>query len=186
MALAELGCSNGGDAANCIVMSTPEAELRRLQRGPSQDEQAFVIRVSFTADDPAAVIARVREVLAAVLARVEAWPTEERWPDLLPSWFVERCAPEQPDAAAALARWQALTPEEKLAHSQGPWALSAWLHYFDPTEEGGGDDRSWWWWAAGTDQPGTGWIDVATEGWPFGSGSLYWLIEASGGVDPGY
>jgi hypothetical protein len=176
-------------------MSTRDAELRRLQHGPHQDEQAFVIRVSFIADDPAAVIARAREVLMAVLVHVEAWPTEERWQELLSAWFVERCAPEQPDdlaeglsddVDAALARWQALTPEEKLAHAQGPWALSNWLYYFDPTEEGQGDDRSWWWWNAGTDQLGTGWIEVATTGWPFWTGSLYWLIEASGGVNPGY
>ncbi|MGW5480344.1 hypothetical protein [Streptomyces sp. NPDC004008] len=45
-----------------------------------------------------------------------------------------------------------------------------------------GDDRSWWWWHADTDDSG-GWIQVATTGWPFGSGSLAWLIEASGGTD---
>jgi hypothetical protein len=173
-----------------------QAELRRLQFGPNQGERAFVIRVSFTADDPAAVIARAREALMAVLTHVRSWPTEERWPELLPAWFVRRCAPEQPDgpvdglssdaAASPLAAWQALTPEQQIAHAQGPWALSDWLYYFDPTDQGLGNDRSWWWWDAGTDAPGTGWIDVATTGWPFGTGSLYWLIEASGGADPHY
>ena len=43
-----------------------------------------------------------------------------------------------------------------------------------------GDDRSWWWWDAGVDGPGSGWVEVATTGWPFGSGSLSWLIEARG------
>ncbi|MDX2853756.1 hypothetical protein PV342_36115 [Streptomyces sp. PA03-3a] len=61
-----------------------------------------------------------------------------------------------------------------------------WLHCFDPTEEGAGDDRSWWWWHAGTDEPGSGWIQVATTGWPFGRGSLSWLIKAGGGTDLAY
>ncbi|MFF0187765.1 hypothetical protein [Streptomyces sp. NPDC005244] len=68
----------------------------------------------------------------------------------------------------------------------GPWALSAWLHFFDPTAEGMGDDRSWWWWDAGFDERHTGWIEVVTSGWPFGSGSLSWLITAGGGGDLKY
>jgi hypothetical protein len=39
---------------------------------------------------------------------------------------------------------------------------------------------------AGTEEPGSGWVQVATTGWPFGSGSLRWLIEASGGGDVVY
>jgi hypothetical protein len=49
-----------------------------------------------------------------------------------------------------------------------------------------GDDRSWWWWDAGSDESGNGWVEVATTGWPFSSGSLSWLIEASGGRDLAY
>lgn len=79
-----------------------------------------------------------------------------------------------------------MTPEQKSAFSQGPWALSDWLYYFDPTEDGMGHDRSWWWWDAGSDEPGNGWVEVATTGWPFGSGSLSWLIKASGGSDLDY
>ncbi|MBW8702253.1 hypothetical protein MBT84_21835 [Streptomyces sp. MBT84] len=30
------------------------------------------------------------------------------------------------------------------------------------------------------------WVAVATTGWPFGSGSLSWLIKASGGRDLAY
>jgi hypothetical protein len=78
-----------------------------------------------------------------------------------------------------------MTPEEKIAESAGPWTLLNWLYYFDPVD-GLGDDRSWWWWNAGSEEPGKGWIDVATTGWPFGTGSLYWLIEACGGRDPQY
>jgi hypothetical protein len=36
---------------------------------------------------------------------------------------------------------------------------------------------------------GTQWgqnSSVVDTGWPFGTGSLYWLIEAAGGADPHY
>jgi hypothetical protein len=175
-------------------MVTSEDELRRIRQGPAADERAFLVRVSFSADDPAAVVERAREVLGCVIEHLESWPAEESWPRLLPAWFVERCAPERSadpswDAAAWLVRWQAMSQEQRIAESEGPWTLSGWLYYFDPTDgedAGMGNDRSWWWWNAGTDEPGTGWIEVTTTGWPFGTGSLYWLIEAAGGADPHY
>ncbi|WP_211342885.1 hypothetical protein [Actinomadura pelletieri] len=171
-----------------------EGELRRIWSGPSAEERAFLVRVVFEAEDPEAVLAVARKTLAAVLGRVESWPEDDGvWIDLLPAEFIGRCAPEpvetaRLDAPEEIARgtawWSALTPEEKRAASEGPWMLSDWLYYFDPTTDGGGDDRSWWWWDAGIDTSETGWIDVATTGWPFGTGSLYWLIEASGGQNP--
>ncbi|MFC7310171.1 hypothetical protein ACFQVC_38915 [Streptomyces monticola] len=150
-----------------------------------------MIRVHFTAEAPETVIERAREALSRVVERVESWPPESEWEQMLPAWFIERCAPEPTpdpdfDSAYWLARWRGLSPAEKAAAAAGPWTLSNWLYYFDPTDEGQGDDRSWWWWNAGTDDAHAGWIDVATTGWPFGTGSLYWLIEASGGSDPRY
>ncbi|MFI5678141.1 hypothetical protein [Streptomyces cellulosae] len=169
-------------------METSASELRRIRSGPDGDEQAFVVRIHFSAADPASVIERARDVLSRVIAQVMPWPGEEAWARLLPPWFVQRCAPEPRadpswDATAWLAQWQAKSQAEKILDSQGPWTLSNWLYYFDPID-GDGDDRSWWWWNAGGDRPDTGWIDVATTGWPFGTGSLYWLIEASGGTNP--
>ncbi|WP_260328590.1 hypothetical protein [Streptomyces sp. Ag109_O5-1] len=169
-------------------------ELRRLRSGPGAEDddepRPFLVRLRFTAEDPAQVIDNARAVLACVVAQMGDWPTDELWPQLLPTWFIQRCAPETPepehgepfDVEAWLRQWRAMTPEERAAVDQGPWTLSGWLYYFDPTEEGMGDDRSWWWWHAGTDESG-GWVQVATTGWPFGSGSLSWLIEASGGAD---
>ncbi|MFI2758020.1 hypothetical protein ACH5A3_03950 [Streptomyces echinatus] len=121
--------------------------------------------------------------------QTDTWPAFERWPELLPAWFVQRSAPEHAELSAgwsfdvrAWFRKRRATASRQNAHlDQGPWTLSGWLCDFDPTEEGMGDDRSWWWWDAGSDEPGTGWVEVATTGWPFGSGSLFWLIEASGG-----
>lgn len=148
------------------------------------------MRVRFASDDPTAVIKRAADVLTRVLERIDAWPTDEAWPELLPRWFVDRCAPEHADdpsfdVTAWLERWRAMSPEEKAAESREPWRLSNWLYRFDPSEDGDGDDRSWWW-NAGADEQGRGWIEVETTGWPFGTGSLYWLIEASGGSDPSY
>ncbi|WP_234021432.1 hypothetical protein [Streptomyces sp. 142MFCol3.1] len=80
-----------------------------------------------------------------------------------------------------LRRWRAKSSERRRDRSREVWALSEWLHHFDPTERGAGGDRSWWW-QAGSDEPGRGWVEVATTGWPFGSGSLCWLIEAGGGT----
>ncbi|MQY07270.1 hypothetical protein [Actinomadura macrotermitis] len=151
----------------------------------------FLLRVVFDAEDASAVLAVAREALAAVIERVGAWPDDDVWPEVLPAEFVERCEPEEPEQDAGpqavaewTAWWQGLSAEEKAAACAGPWRLSDWLFYFDPTEEGQGDDRSWWWWDAGVDASGGGWVDVATTGWPFGSGSLYWLIEAGGGRNP--
>ncbi len=152
-------------------------------------QRPFLVRVRFTAESPARVIADARAVLNCVVEQTDTWPAFERWPELLPAWFVQRSAPEHAELSAgwsfdvrAWFRKRRATASRQNAHlDQGPWTLSGWLCDFDPTEEGMGDDRSWWWWDAGSDEPGTGWVEVATTGWPFGSGSLFWLIEASGG-----
>ncbi|MEU1081634.1 hypothetical protein ABZ368_15595 [Streptomyces sp. NPDC005908] len=175
-------------------MESTTGELWRLQSGPgaeNDDEpRPYLVRCHFTAEDPAQVIDNARAVLTCVVSRLGDWPADELWPQLLPDWFIQRCAPEPPesehgepfDVEAWLRQWRAMTPEERVAVEQEPWTLSGWLFYFDPTEEGRGDDRSWWWWHAGTGES-VGWVQVATTGWPFGSGSLSWLIEASGGAD---
>ncbi|GAA2047885.1 hypothetical protein GCM10009839_61560 [Catenulispora yoronensis] len=140
-------------------MSSPgRRELQRLRSGPDDEDLAglpFLVRVTFDAEDASRTIANVRTVLSLVLPRLDAWPEFAAWLSLLPSWFVDRCASD-PDG----------------------WSLSAWLDCFDP--EGGGPDRGWWWWDAGTEGPDRGWIQVETDGWPFGSGSLAWLIQAGG------
>jgi hypothetical protein len=174
-----------------------KGELRRLRSGLGVEDgqqRPFLVRLRFTAEDPAQVIAKARAVLTRVVERMDDWPADERWPQVLPAWFIQRCAPDpielnpgEPfDAEAWMRQWRATPPEQRASVGKEPWTLSGWLYYFDPTEEGAGDDRSWWWWHAGTDEPGSGWVQVATTGWPFGSGSLSWLIKASGGTDLTY
>ncbi|MFI6981267.1 hypothetical protein ACIBSV_22100 [Embleya sp. NPDC050154] len=168
-----------------------KGELRRLRSGPGVEDnqhREFLVRVRFAAEDPAQVITNAREVLTRVLEQMSDWPADERWPQLLLAWFVEQCAPEHDesfDVDAWLRQWRAMTPEQKVAICQEPWSLLSWLDYFDPTEERARVDRSWWWWHAGTDESGS-WVQVATTGWPFGSDSLSWLIEVSGGTDLAY
>jgi|SRR5690606_585296 len=67
-----------------------------------------------------------------------------------------------------LALWHAMTGVEKAEASEGPWTLLGRLYYLDPVESQG---VAWsgWWWDAGSDEPGKGWFDVATTGWPFGT-----------------
>jgi len=134
-----------------FAMEIAEGELRRLRSGLDDGdghERPFLVRARFLADDPVQVIAGARTVLATVLEQTGDWPAFERWPQLLPGWFLQRSAPEHEpdesfDADAWWRQWQAMTPEQKTAASKGPWKLSNWLYYFDPTEDGMGDDRSW-------------------------------------------
>jgi hypothetical protein len=157
------------------VYST-ESELRRLRSGPGAEdfrERPFLVRARFAAADPAQVVANVRAVLTCVVEHAGEWPAFERWTRLLPAWFVQRCAPESSG------------PGDQ-AVGDDSWTLSSWLYCFDPSEDGMGADRSWWWWSAEADAPHSGYVQVATTGWPFGSGSLRWLIEAGGGGDVTY
>lgn len=111
---------------------------------------------------------------------------------MLPVVFVQQCAPARDvsdplfDAEAWLRQWRAISPEEKALSAEGLWSLSGWLYYFDPTDKGMGDGRQWRWWDASVEAPGVGWIQLATTGWPFGSGPLSWLIRACGGEDLDY
>jgi hypothetical protein len=182
-----------GAGAYSFTVDIETGELQRLRTGPGADhdqQRPFLVRVRFASENPARVIENVREVLTCVVTQRGDWPAFERWPRLLPAWFVQRCAPEHPepetagpfDAEAWLRRWRAMTQQQKAAACRGPWMLSDWLHCFDTTGEGAGEDRSWWWWDAGVDEPHGGWVQVVTTGWPFGSGSLSWLIEAGGGT----
>jgi hypothetical protein len=111
-------------------MEISDGELRRIRSGPTGEEiglRPFLVRVHFTADDPAEMTTRAGDVLAPV---------------------IRGSAPGRPTGSGRGFRRR---------------GSSSGAH------------------RAGDDGPEKGWIDVATTGWPFGTGSLYWLIEASGG-----
>ncbi|WP_051970910.1 hypothetical protein [Kitasatospora azatica] len=124
------------------------------------------------------------------------WPADDRWPDLLPDWFVQRCAPEAPDGPEAPAGlrtpgdwfswWRGLTQRQRefeiRVDAVADWRLLDWINLFDPN--GMADRRSWRLWDSGVSGRGVGWISVGVDGHPYGGGgALRWLIEAAGGYD---
>lgn len=177
-----------------MVPTSPATELLRVRHGPHPDTKTPLLEVkaTFTARDPHAAIALMREVLLSVLPYAAGpaadWPADEQWPDLMPAWFVERCAPNPPPAqetsADFLTRWRRLTGQQRETEvrtdAAADWRLPDWLGLFDP--EGTPDSRSWRWWHAGVGHSGTGWVRFAVDGHPYGGrGALLWLIEAAGG-----
>lgn len=56
-------------------------ELRRVRSGPGaeddEDPQPFLVRLRFTAEDPAQVIDNARAVLICVVSQAGDWPTDE-------------------------------------------------------------------------------------------------------------
>jgi hypothetical protein len=136
----------------------------------------------------------IREVLLAVLpfaaGPADAWPADDRWPDILPARFVRRCAPETPvhqDAGAWTAWWRGLTGQRrdtgiKTADAAAELQLTDWLTYFSPCAAA--DSRNWRWWKGGSRGRSTGWIRFSIDEHPYrGRRALLWLIEAAGGHD---
>ncbi|HEY3479302.1 MAG TPA: hypothetical protein VGL02_10440, partial [Streptomyces sp.] len=176
--------------------AAPSAELLRVRYGPHPDTTNPLLRAeaTFTAQDPHATVALMREVLLAVLpytaGSVADWPADDEWADILPSWFVERCAPEADarEGAAAnwLTWWRGLTRQQRETEARtdavADWRLLDWINLFDP--DGMADGRGWRWWDGGVRVQGKGWVRYGADGHPYGGrGALVWLIEAAGGYD---
>jgi hypothetical protein len=176
--------------------AAPSAELLRVRYGPHPDtvNPLREVEATFTAQDPGETIALIREVLLAILpfaaGPADEWPADNRWSDVLPAWFVQRCAPEAPVHEGALGAWttwwRGLTRQQRETEMKtdavADWRLLDWINLFDP--RGMADSRSWRWWDGGVSGRGTGWIRFGTDGHPYGGrGALLWLIEAAGGYD---
>ena len=129
-------------------------------------------------DEPAGVLTKVREVLRVVLLNTaDSWPSVDRWRDVLPSWFVARCAPEQSQAEAAewLKWWRSLPAHERAAAELArPWTLSNWIYWLEPVR------REWFWWDGFVDEAGIVHVSVQVMGWPAPLGALDWLLRAGG------
>lgn len=127
--------------------------------------------------------------------RAAAAPTkpcaDDRWPDILPAWFVRHRAPEAPvrqDAADARSIWsRGLAGQRqgtgiKAAEAAVGLQLTHWLAYFSP--DGAADSRTWRWWKGGARGRSTGWIRFGIDEHPYrGRRALRRLIEAAGGHD---
>jgi hypothetical protein len=160
-------------------------EMRRVAHGPTPDERPMLSdRVAFTGDTDA-VISTAKAVLLAVLTRVDDWPADDEWPLLLPASFVSMCAPEMTDEEAEqwLTRWQRLSPEGQAIEADESWSLLRWLHWFDPS--GDGANRGWSWWDTASEGPRSGSVEIAIDSHPYASGSLRWLLRASGATSIG-
>jgi hypothetical protein len=136
-------------------------------------------RLEFHAEDANAVLLWAREVMTAVLSQ-DDWPSIAAWRDILPSWFVSACGPEQTRAESEtwLRYWRSLAQQERSREADRRWALSDWLYWFDPA--GANDERSWAWWDAGIYDGSRGWVEIEVHGHPYPSGALRWLLKASG------
>lgn len=176
--------------------AAPATELLRVRYGPHPDTKNPLLDVeaTFAARNPHEAIALMREVLLAVLPYAVGpageWPDDEQWSQILPTWFVQRCAPNasvhQGTAADWLAWWRGLTRQQRATEMQtdavADWRLLDWVNLFDP--DGMADSRSWRWWDGGVRGRNTGWVRFGTDGHPYGGRTaLHWLIEAACGYD---
>ncbi len=160
------------------------SERQHLLAGASLEEApkgvGTVRFLARCAGDSGTVMKRAKEVLMLVNERgAGEWPADAQWPELLPNWFVDRCAPAQTqeEAETWLAWWKALPPEEQgRVEQQKAWSLDDWLYWFLP------ENRAWFWWDAVAVDVDSLVVAVETYEWPFPSGSLAWLLRASGAV----
>src|SRR5262245_42855524 len=144
-----------------------ENERQRLWHGPSTDEPQSSLftmdRIEVTcAGDADVVLARIRETLDVVLARSpDAWPSDETWRELLPSWFVAQCRGEHE-----------LT-QESSDDSDFCWTVSAFVYWFLPSE------RQWWWWNAEVRDADHLAVETAPCDLPYAWEYLEWLHYAA-------
>jgi len=140
-----------------------EPEAARLLRHDlrSEDCPALRVELAFSSVDPAVVLDRVREVLAATAAgdNSPAWPPRAEWAaERLPRWFVEA------------VRFS----DEQIATSTWLWSLDAWL--------GTMASRGWEYWTeSGTSH--TGLIVLWAHSDPFAMEPLVFLLRLLGAVD---
>jgi hypothetical protein len=155
---------------------TARGEIGRLLLGAEDTAKPggigtvrFVVKCPGNAID---VLERAKKVLEKVLrARTDPWPSLDEWRRLLPSWFVERCAPEISQEEQEQRLRLPIEERQGLIEEEG-WRLSAWLFWFQP------DERQWAWWDAIVRDADTIIVAIEVDGWPFPWGSLKWLFLA--------
>lgn len=123
---------------------------------------------------------RACQVFAAALrvaaAHEDGAAPRQAWEAALPKWFLARCRPEltRAEREAELTAWQRESPAEQARlERETPWTLDNWTYWLEPSM------RSWWWLDSKSEQDRIV-ITLAIDGWPFGWGSLGWLLRASG------
>jgi hypothetical protein len=151
------------------------AELTRLHNGPDPGERpdgllaALIVNCS---GDAAVVLRWAKDVLTLVLQQPDpSMISIERWRELLPDWFVRRCAPEITKEEAE--RRRLLPTKERIALAEH-WSLGGWIYWFRPNE------RWWKWWDDEVTSPNVVRVRLVVPGFPYPSGAVEWLLAASG------
>jgi hypothetical protein len=111
-------------------------ERRHLLEGPAPDERpgglGTVRFLAWCSGSAEQVIERAKAVLTVVnMHNAGEWPSEVRWRELLPSWFVLCCGPElsQEQAEAETARWRVLSRNEQIQwEEERAWSLANWTY----------------------------------------------------------
>jgi hypothetical protein len=82
-----LSCCGCGGGTHLWAAEIAYGELRRLRWGQGADDarqRPFLVRVRYTAEDPAQVIAAMWTVLTCVVERAGDWPASGQRPGLVP------------------------------------------------------------------------------------------------------
>jgi hypothetical protein len=152
-------------------------ELRRLLAGPEHDEKPsgqiaeFVIECKI---ESTKTLLAARIVWRIVLEQSFSSNLNlEKWHNILPHWFVEKCEAEITIEEALHRR--TLSIEERIRLSE-KWSLSAWVHWLQPEE------RQWSWWKAEIVSSRLLKLKVVAQDFPFPNGSLEWLFKCCGAV----
>lgn len=157
-------------------------EAIRLRESPSDtDAPAGLGTVRFIVccpDDPSAVIERAKAVLRIVNDNcVPRFPDDATWVSLLPTWFLEQCAPERTrQDAERQAMWENSLSDEERARvvATKAWSAADWLYWLRP------ENRFWYWWDAVAINETIAAVAVEVHEWPLPTGALSWLLRASG------
>ncbi len=156
------------------------SELLRLMDGPYSGERpahGFLAIIDVRGESAEASVTGAKQVLSCVLGlSVEQLETPVA-AALLPSWFVQACAPEESEAERArwLQWWRQLDDADRArAADARTWTLDDWLFWMRPEE------RQWYWWDSQILAPDHGQVLIKVTDWPTAVGSLVWLLRAGG------
>ncbi|MDJ1182860.1 hypothetical protein [Roseofilum casamattae] len=164
----------------------PEDELRHLLYSAYPGEEieypGLCIYVAECPGNAEQVLQNCRDVLSVVLRQYEKpWPCDREWLQLLPKWFIERCAPERTDEEVEQdqERFRQLSPEEQAKEIDNEeWSVLEWIYWFDLSD----DIRYWFWWGAIIEDCDTLLVAIKIVDWPIPYESFLWLLRASGAI----
>jgi hypothetical protein len=168
----------------------PDEELRHLFKGSNSkdtlDELGIVLFKANCNHDASLVLQKCKDVMQLIISyQLEEWPSEDEWYKLLPNWFVSICSSEKTpeEDEEYLKRWRQLSANEQmLLEEESSWSVMEWVNWFEPSDDPR-DQRYWFWWDAFIQDPDTLLLAIAVMDIPFPSGTLFWLLKASGAIN---